>query len=74
LAAFRNFYDHGKPWVTHCSIQHNDLLKVPEWMQQYGKPVVVDECGYEGDVLRRWGTLSFINHHLVGFFEGLLTC
>jgi hypothetical protein len=54
----RPFYDHGKPWVTHCSIQHKDLQKVPEWMQQYGKPVVVDECGYEGDIPRRWGALS----------------
>jgi hypothetical protein len=22
----RGFYDHGKPWVTHCSIQHHDLF------------------------------------------------
>jgi len=52
------FYDHGKPWVTHCSIQHQDLLKVPDWMKQYGKPVIVDECGYEGDINLVWGSLS----------------
>jgi len=54
----RGFYDHGKPWVTHCSIQHRELHKVREWMQQYRKPVVVDECGYEGDIRRTWGDLS----------------
>jgi hypothetical protein len=44
--------------VTHCSIQDHDLLKVPEWLTLYGKPIVVDECGYEGDICRRWGSLS----------------
>lgn len=52
------FYDHGKPWVTHCSIQHHELLKVPIWIEQYEKPVVVDECGYEGDIPYIWGSLS----------------
>jgi hypothetical protein len=54
----RDFYDHGKPWVTHCSIQHGNLARVPEWMQRFHKPVVVDECGYEGDIPRTWGSLS----------------
>jgi hypothetical protein len=54
----RGFYDHGKPWVTHCSIQSSELFKVPEWLKQYQKPVVVDECGYEGDIPRAWGSLS----------------
>ncbi|WP_455380550.1 DUF5060 domain-containing protein, partial [Acidihalobacter prosperus] len=34
----RKFYDHGKPWVTHCSIQSSDLERVPTWLQQYKKP------------------------------------
>jgi hypothetical protein len=52
------FYDHGKPWVTHCSIQDRDLNHVAAWMQQYRKPVVVDECGYEGDIQFIWGSWS----------------
>ena len=24
---------------------------------QYGKPVLVDECGYEGNIQRRWGNI-----------------
>jgi PKD repeat protein len=53
----RGFYDHAKPWVTHSSIQHHDLLRVKAWREQYRRPVIVDECGYEGDVPQGWGNL-----------------
>lgn len=52
------FYDHTKPWVTHCSVQSHFLNRMPEWHHKYGKPVVVDECGYEGDIHMMWGDLS----------------
>jgi hypothetical protein len=54
----RPFYDHNKPWVTHCSVQHGDLDQVAKWRDLYRKPVIVDECGYEGNIQRRWGNLS----------------
>jgi len=54
----RGFYDHAKAWVTHASVQHSDLERVGEWRHTYGKPVVVDECRYEGDIPRRWGNIS----------------
>jgi hypothetical protein len=54
----RPFYDHAKPWVTHASIQHGDLSRVTEWRQAYAKPVVVDECCYEGNIDRAWGNLT----------------
>ncbi len=54
----RGFYDHGKPWVTHSSIQHADLGRVREWRNTYGKPVVVDECCYEGNIPHGWGNIS----------------
>ncbi len=54
----RGFYDHSKPWVTHCSIQHSDLGRVREWRETYGKPVVVDECCYEGNIPQNWGNIS----------------
>lgn len=69
----REFYDHGKPWVTHCSIQHHDLMLVPQWSEQYKKPVVVDECGYEGDIPRAWGSLSaeaMVQYFWMGFAAG----
>ena len=53
----RGFYDHGKPWVTHQSIQHDRPERTEEWRQLYGKPVVIDECKYEGDIPYRWGNI-----------------
>lgn len=54
----RGFYDHSKRWVTHCSVQHSELDKVPQWREAYGKPVVVDECRYEGNIELGWGNIS----------------
>jgi hypothetical protein len=54
----RGFYDHTKPWVTHVSVQHSDLRRVIEWRKQYNKPVVVDECCYEGNIPQGWGNIS----------------
>ncbi len=55
-------FDHGRPWITHCSIQRTDVYRTAEntteWRAAYGKPVVIDECGYEGDIDQGWGNLS----------------
>jgi 3',5'-cyclic AMP phosphodiesterase CpdA len=67
------FYDHTKPWVTHCSIQHANLELVGPWLKKYNKPVVVDECGYEGDIYMMWGDLSpeeMLLRFWVGFTNG----
>lgn len=56
------FYDYHKPWITHCSIQRVDVYKTAEmitdWRKEYKKPVVVDECGYEGNMDYGWGNLT----------------
>jgi hypothetical protein len=44
--------------VTHQSIQHSDLNRVREWRDTYGKPVVIDECKYEGNIDKEWGNIS----------------
>lgn len=54
----RSFYDHSKPWVTHQSIQHRDLTLTNTWREQAKKPVVVDECCYEGNIPMAWGNIS----------------
>lgn len=69
----RSFYDHGKPWVTHCSVQHHDLAQMTEWQRQYRKPVVVDECGYEGNINQLWGDLpaeELVARFWLGFADG----
>ena len=54
----REFYDHGKPWVTHQGIQRPDPGQAALWRSQVRKPVVVDECCYEGNIPHRWGNIS----------------
>jgi len=69
----RPFYDHGKPWITQCSIQHGDLSLATDWLGQFGKPVVVDECKYEGNLPLRWGDLTaqeMVNRFWEGFARG----
>ncbi len=46
------------PWMTHCSIQSGFVKRVAEWQREYGLPVMIDECGYEGNIEFDWGNLS----------------
>jgi len=56
------FYDHGRPWITHCSIQRQELYKCAEFVADYRerwrKPVVLDEIAYEGNIPQGWGNIS----------------
>ena len=56
------FYDHTKPWVTHCSLQRQDLYRTAEntdfWREQFGKPCVLDEIAYEGNIQHGWGNIT----------------
>ena len=54
------WYDHSKPWVTHASIQ-SDTYPVRDWRETYHKPVIVDECKYEGNIRYLWGDLTAID-------------
>jgi len=54
----RVFYDHTKPWVTHASLQSSDMNGGVRFRTQFGKPVIYDECRYEGDIPQGWGNLT----------------
>lgn len=47
-----------REWLTHCSIQSRDIDHIGAWKEEYGIPVVIDECGYEGNLPYNWGSLS----------------
>ncbi|MGI6726788.1 MAG: DUF5605 domain-containing protein [Christensenellales bacterium] len=55
-------FDYTRPWITHCSIQRQDLYKCAEYTAdfrvRYGKPVVLDEIAYEGDIDQGWGNIT----------------
>ena len=58
----KKIYDYTRPWVTHCSIQRTEIVvsaaNAHVWREQYGKPIVLDEVGYEGNIDHNWGNLS----------------
>jgi len=54
----RKFYDHTKPWVTHASLQSSDMNGGVRFRAQFQKPVIYDECRYEGDIPQGWGNLD----------------
>lgn len=47
-----------RTWLTHCSIQSSEMNKIPVWRQEYDLPIIIDECGYEGDLPYSWGSLT----------------
>lgn len=57
-----SFYDYNRPWITHCSIQRQDLYRsaemVDEWRSRYRKPIVLDEIAYEGNIQHGWGNIT----------------
>ena len=51
-------WDASRPAVTHASIQTKALTEVPRWIREYRKPVIIDECCYEGNLRHLWGSIS----------------
>ncbi|MGM0110038.1 DUF5605 domain-containing protein [Enterococcus sp. DIV0187] len=45
-------------WLTHCSIQSTNINNILNWRKEYQLPIVMDECGYEGNIDYIWGNLS----------------
>ena len=52
------FWDFSRKNVTHASIQTKALSEIPRWIREYKKPVVIDECCYEGNLPHFWGSIS----------------
>ena len=50
-------FDYSRPWVTHCSLQMRPEA-TDEFRRRYGKPVVIDEMAYEGDIPWPWGNIT----------------
>lgn len=54
-----NIWDANRPLTTHASIQSKDLPRLGSWQKKFGgKPVIVDECAYEGDIEPFWGSIT----------------
>ena len=72
---WQQHFDHTKPWITHASVQGVDGYRTTAdttlWRDQWCKPVVVDECAYEGDLEHGWGNISG-EEMLRRFWEGAI--
>lgn len=53
-----HFWDFSNPDTTHVCLQTENVRRVAEYLEIYHKPVIVDECGYEGNLENNWGNLS----------------
>lgn len=55
------FYDWSQPWVTHASIQRQEINAAEQtklWRETWNKPIVLDECAYEGNIDHVWGCIT----------------
>jgi len=68
-----SWYNHAKPWITHLSIQTAYLQDIQDWRELYRKPVIIDECVYEGNIPNDWGNLTpeeMVNRFWIAWCRG----
>jgi hypothetical protein len=51
-------YEYGRGWCTHAGVQDSRMNLAGGWRADWRKPVVFDECRYEGNIASRWGNIS----------------
>jgi len=51
-------FDWSKRYITHVGIQHEDQVYAGSLVKKFQKPVINDECQYEGDIMFHWGNIS----------------
>ena len=51
-------WDHHREAITHGSIQNRTIALVADQVAEYKKPIMVDECCYEGNIPDNWGCIS----------------
>ena len=51
-------YEYGRGWCSHAGVQDSRMQLGAQWRSDWGKPVVFDECRYEGNIGSRWGNIS----------------
>lgn len=54
----RHQYEYWRGWCTHAGVQSSQLEMAATWRADWRKPVIYDECQYEGNIASRWGNIS----------------
>ena len=51
-------YEYWRGWCSHAGVQDSRLEMAAQWRADWQKPLVFDECKYEGNIPSMWGNLS----------------
>jgi len=54
----RKIFDTTRPWITHLSLQSDKPEAAAKHVSRTQKPVIYDECKYEGNIPNGWGKIS----------------
>ncbi|MHC9537110.1 apiosidase-like domain-containing protein [Dellaglioa sp. BT-FLS60] len=52
------YWNYADNNITHCSLQIKDVDLTEQIGLKYKKPVMIDECCYEGNLRFEWGNIS----------------
>lgn len=52
------FWDFANANTTHICLQIKSVDKINDTIEKYQKPLMVDECCYEGNIAHEWGNIS----------------
>ena len=67
------FYDFTRPAITHCCVQSGQVELAAKWLEKYKKPLVYDECCYEGNIRHCFGNISgfeMVNRFWIACVQG----
>ena len=52
------FWDFDNEDTTHICLQIKECNEVSGFIRRYNKPLMIDECCYEGNIAYEWGNIS----------------
>ncbi len=52
------FWNVNRPNITHGSYQTKCMASIEEYVKNTSKPIVIDECCYEGNIEMLWGSIT----------------
>lgn len=55
---FVRYWDFADTCTTHCCVQNDCMTDARMLFRKYQKPVIFEECGYEGNIPETWGNIS----------------
>ncbi len=54
----KKIFDPSRPWITHLSLQSDRPEDSSKHVARTQKPVIYDECKYEGNIPNGWGRIT----------------